>query len=316
MSFFHNSRGVLYSFMALVLAVSLFAVFDSLSAQRSIARENDAFSFSFGSADSRFSNIYSDFAVLDKEPAARLVEQRNLPFSYSLDYNSVSVTQRLPLSEGVWNSYFDLLNAYSIFLQDTNYSIFYDGTEVSASAPRNAVWGGSASDINFALSPQCLRYSVSSSLSKAGFFPSGSCSFSPSSVSAYGASVVLRQASLEDYNSITYGIQGFSNPSNPSFEFHFYDTNCSKCVLSSNKDIQGYFDPEALNWVSVRCVGSSCSSQDINVYFGRGIYAVHSGSKVDVNFSVGFGSFMELFYLEGFNVRLKSPDFNITVSNS
>jgi len=313
---FLNSNGVLYSFMALLLAVSLFAIVDSLNEQRSMLRSNNAFTYSFNSADSKFANVYSGFAILDKEPAARLIEQRNLPFAYYLDYNSLTITQQLPLKQSVWNNYFDLLNAYSIFLRDGNYSVFHEGFDFNVSVPKNSIWGGSASDMNFALSPQCLRYSLSSSLDRAGFVPSSACAFDSSKISKYSASVFPAKPSLEDYNSITYNISGLANPANPAFEFHFSDINCPKCAISSNKDIVGFFDPSASNWISVSCIGASCASKDINIYFGNALYAVHSGNRVDINFGASFSNFADAFYFEDLNIVMQASDFNILMSNN
>jgi hypothetical protein len=213
------------------------------------------------------------------------------------------------------------LNAFRIFAEDRNYSAFFDGLDVNVGAARNSVWGGTVQDLNFLLLPQCLHYSVSSSLSSTGFNSASpqdcSSAFDSSRIKKYSIAVKVKKTSVEDYNSITYGIPGFSNPSNPEFEFQFIDANCSNCkVADANKHLTGYFDASQQGWIKIKCVGASCESSDINLFINNGLQAFHSGSqRIDVNFSMFFKNFIDSFYFEDFNVSVSSKDFNISYSN-
>ena len=319
MSWMISQKGILFTFMSLLLILSLFSLVDALNAQRSSLKANAALVYSLNSTSSRFDNVYSDFVFLDKDANARLVDQRNLPFSYSMDYNSLSVVQELPLRQSVWNNYFDLVNAYSIFVKDGNSSGFSSEFDVEASTIKNSIWGGSAQDLNFILLPQCLFYGVNSSLYSAGFYAASfsGCSFDSSKISKYSVVVSLKSLAVEDYNSITYSIPGFANSSNPAFEFALLDNNCAKCSLSpASKSIIGYFDPLQSGWISVKCVGPSCHSKDINIFINSGLRAFHSGERVDVNFTVKFKNFIDSFYFKDFNASVANRDFNIVYSNN
>lgn len=312
-----SSKGVLFSFMALLLVLSLLSLIDALNAQRSDFKAKSALDFSLSSASSGFDNVYSDFALLDKESAARIVDERNLPFKYSMDYNSLSIVQELPLKQSVWNNYFDLINAFEIFAEDCNQDVFFGNFDINVSTVKNSVWGGSAQDLNFVLLPQCLSYGVNAGLSKTGFYPSiSNCAFDFSKIKKYFVSVTVKNASLEDYNSITYNIPGFSTPSNPEFEFRFLDTNCSKCAVPSNKTLTGYFDPSQSGWISIKCSGTGCKSKEISIFINSGIQAAHSGEKIDVNFSLAFKNFINSFYFGDFNVSVANKDFGIVYSNA
>ncbi|MDO8647384.1 MAG: hypothetical protein Q7R70_03140 [Candidatus Diapherotrites archaeon] len=313
-----SRKGILFTFMSLLLILSLLSLVDSLNSQRSSLKANAALVYSLNSTSSRFDNVYSDFVFLDKDANARLVDQRNLPFSYSMDYNSLSIVQELPLRISVWNNYFDLVNAYVIFLKDSNTG-FSSEFAVDANTVKNAIWGGSVQDLNFVLLPQCLFYDVNSSLYSAGFYSASfsGCSFDSSKIGKYSVIVSLKSPAVEDYNSITYNIPGFSNPANPAFEFLLLDNNCAKCSLSqASKSIIGYFDPTQSGWITVKCVGALCHSKDINIFVSSGLQAFHSGERVDVNFTVKFKNFIDSFYFKDFNASVTNNDFNIVYSNA
>jgi len=314
-------KGVLFSFMALLLVLTLFSLIDALNSQRSSAKANASLSFAMQAANSKFENVFSDFILLDKGPAARLIDQRNLPFSYSTDYNSVSIVQELPLRQIVWNDYFDLVNAFKIFSEDSNYDAFFEGLDVKVQTVQNSVWGGTTQDLNFLLLPQCLHYNVPSALTSTGFYASSSSDckavFDASKIKKYVITVRVRKASFEDYNRITYNIAGFSNPSNPAFEFHFIDSNCTRCaVADSNKNLNGFFDPSQQSWIKIKCSGSGCKSQDINLFINQGMQAFHSGTyRIDVNFSLTFKNFIDSFYFTDFNASVQNKDFNLLYAN-
>ncbi|MBS3058523.1 MAG: hypothetical protein J4478_03935 [Candidatus Diapherotrites archaeon] len=319
---FAGKKGVLLSFTALLLILALLSLIDALNTQSSRANASQALVFALQSASSKFENLYTDIVFLDKEPAAKIVDERNLPFSYSLDYNSVQVIQELPLKQNVWDSYFDLLNSFKIFNESPDFEIS-DGFAISVQTVQNSKWGGSAQDMNFLLLPQCLQYSALSNLSQAGFYPASSVEcpssgFDASKIKKYSISIRVKKTSLEDYNAISYNIAGFSNPAFPEFEFNFIDSNCSQCAVpTASKHIEGYFDPSQQSSIRIYCSGSGCNSQDINISIGNGIQAFHSGSyRIDANFSLIFKNPISAFYFTDFNVSVQNQDFNITYANS
>ncbi len=133
-------RGAIFTFMSFLIVLALLALVGAINLQRSGYKENHALEFALNSASSKFDNLYSDLVSINKESGAKAFDERNLPFSYSLDYNSVAIVQELPVKESVWNNYYDLLNAYGIFVNDMN-SGLGEGFSLNVQASKNLVWG-------------------------------------------------------------------------------------------------------------------------------------------------------------------------------
>lgn len=315
-----DQRGAIFTFMSFLMVLALLALVGAINLQRSGYKENHALESALNSASSKFDNLYSDIVSINKEAGAKAFDERNLPFSYSLDYNSIAIVQELPVKESVWNNYYDLLNAYGIFVNDMN-SGLGEGFSLSVQASKNQVWGGNSKDTNFLILPQCMNYSIDSNLGIAGFYPAGSAEclgpFDPGQIKRYSVQVKVKQTASEDYNSITYSIPGLDNPAMPEFEFHFIDSNCASCIVAdSNRNITGRFDPSQQNWIRIRCIGQSCKSQDVNLFFGNNLWASHYGSyRVDVNFSIAFKGYLDRFYFSDLNLAVRSNDFNLTYHN-
>lgn len=312
-------KGALYTAITLILLLSLMAFSASIFSLRNIQKSDIAFLEAIDSSNDKFSGIERAVLSVDKNGYNKVIDERNLPFSYNRDENYLEVIQELPLKQISWNSFFDLINGFEVFLEDENYSNAFDGTSVSAETVQNSSWLGDMNSARFLLLPSCLTYSFlydSNALGKSGF--SGTdrkfdClqDFNWQSVSSIWITVKLKSSS-EDFDTTSYGFENSFNPLNPYPYVVVYidDSNCLNCSLSK-KTVSFHLNPNIDNNIVFSCSNPPCTSQNVKVSVGKDILFSHLGRRLDINSTFLFRQEIESFEFYDFNFSLNRKDFGV-----
>ncbi|MDO8538143.1 MAG: hypothetical protein Q7S21_04615 [archaeon] len=325
-----QQKAVLFSTIVVVISLVVLSLFTLTFSQRNNERESLNTITALNVVNNRFNNILQDIVLLNKSGTAKTFQERGLPFSYDLDKNSVIIFQEFPVTQTRINSFFDAINGYRIFIQDSNSQTTYTGTKIDLNVAQNSSWGGIAATIHFMILPQCLRFvlnDANTALFKgAGTFNNCSNDFNIfNSVKEYDLNIILKN-STDDYNNVSCSFSGFvgcpdqdfspSNP-NPYFDFRIDDANCSNCNIPAvKKIIRAHFDPSVTNTITISCVpvgGSNCTSTasikttltaDLNLNFG--------GVKTfDSVFQAKFRQNIDSFYYSDYNLTVSKPEYNI-----
>lgn len=324
-----NQKAVLFSIIVMVVALVVLSLFTLTFSQRKNERENLNTITALNVANNRFNNILEDISLLNKSGTAKRLQQRSLPFSYDIDNNSVTIFQEFPITLARINSFFDAINGYKIFIQDSNTQTTYTGTKIDLNVAKNSSWGGTASKIHFLILPQCLRFvlnDANTALFKgANSYNNCSNDFNIfSSIKEYDLNVILKN-STDDYNSVACNFSGFvgcpdqifspANP-NPYFDLRINDTNCSKCALpSALKRIRAHFNPILDNNITISCtpsIGSCTSTNPIRIALNSDLNVNYGGAKTfDSVFIAKFKQNIDSFYYSDYNLTVSKPEYNI-----
>lgn len=319
-----NQRGVFFTFLSFILigAILSLIVFSSQSNQRFAETTVDV--SVLNAINSKYDDVTDDIITLDQTVGLPGIQQRILPFTYSADANRITVMQTLPISSGKLNLYFDLINAYKIFVKDLNTQKTYDGVNVDLNVPVPTTWGGSAPlKAGFNILPQCLQYRIDDvnnvkfeSSSKIG------CAndFSLSLVKRIDVNISL-PTSADDYNFVSCTFTGgcphedYNADKGSYFTIRFFDSNCVSCSLStSDKNLSGHFDT---NWQTViyTCNSPECASSALTLTIGDGIYVSHGGTPAVVSMGVTFNEEISTFYYQDANYTTTKSGFSTYKSN-
>ncbi len=326
------NKGVIMNAIVIIMVlafISLTAVMEAGKVKKSAGfSETEA----LVRAEGKFKNILQDAVDLDKEGSARTVLERSLPFEYLLDGNSITIIQELPLRQAKMDAAFDFLNAYRIFITDSNHEKTFEGITVDLNAPKNAGWHGLDENIFFALGPQCfsVKYGDVNRFLAEGW-NSGECEgvFDVNTVKEFDVNVAIPQA-IADFNSVSCSFGGSpacpsgdfnALDSRPYLEVNILDENCLRCAIpAGEKVIKGHFDSGAANSIKISCVQggtSPCTSEeDITVYAGENVDVRFAGTdKIEVRSKTVFTSKIKKFYIADVNVSVKMEDFNVSARN-
>ncbi len=320
-----NQKGFLFTFMALVLILSIMALNSSIQDSK-----NDSQKFlelaRLVSVNNKFSNIERSAIDFKKSGIVNEFNQRIMPFTYNIDSNSISVLQNLPLASGEANSFFDFMNLFGVFLEDSSYGNVFDGLNVDVNTVQNPFWGGSAEKIQFLIEPFCYQFSLNDlNGSSFGESKSGKCAenFDLQKIRRFDSNIVVRNFS-EDFNRILCnGGACPDNPFDPSNPQPYYkiaidDSNCGNCYFPQ-KIIANHFDPNTDTNISILCQGISCRSKSIDFVLNKGFSVSRnsdSNYSVQLGMAVSFDSNIEQFYFLDFNYSVRDSDFNILKTNN
>ncbi|MEK6902757.1 MAG: hypothetical protein AABX02_04195, partial [archaeon] len=155
-----NQRGVLFTYLTFLFVGILVALvaFNLDSNTRSAANTVEV--SVLNAINAKYDDITDDIITLDHPIGIPSIQQRVLPFSYTVGTDTFSMVQTLPITSGKLEQYFDLINAYAIFAEDQNVQTTYDGMVVDLNVPIPPSWGGAASRAGFNLLPQCVQYQL------------------------------------------------------------------------------------------------------------------------------------------------------------
>lgn len=319
-----DSRGVFFTFLAfLLIGVILSLVLFSASSDTRFSETTIEVTV-LNAINAKYDDITDDIITLDPTIGLPSIQQRILPFTYTEDGNTLSVTQTLPISSGKLSLYFDLINAYRIFVEDLNTQQTFDGVTVDLNVPTPSSWGGSSPlTAGFNILPQCLQYRIhdTNTVSFSSTSTIGCANdFSLSSINRLDI-VVSLPTGVDDYNLATCTHDGgcphedYNADSGPYFTLSFLDSNCSGCTLSaSDKNMHGHFDSSA-ETITFSCTGVDCESQPIVLALGNTLHVAHGGSPVVVYAAVTFNEDISTFYYQDANYTARKTGFNTYKSN-
>lgn len=305
-----NGKGVLFSLMIFILLGTLLALHQISFQQENILKEGISETNAFKKVSDKYANIKNNFMVLTTSAAEREVDQRILPFNYVIDSNSFDLNTSFPLRQTKIDSYLEILKAFELFLEDTNYSNEFDSMHIDINTLNPVSWGGNDTNISFIIQPQCLKYTIyDENLLEFDFVCDN-----------YNYSTILRQDvnitlnSSHDFNSLACNFNGsatcFNNvfdpgDTNPYVNVTIFDSTCFNCQLSQTV-IRGHFDPGQTSNVTISCSGAGCITPDLNLNFSN---------KTTINFT---GSVLEILVALDLNSGIDSLSFNdanISVEN-
>lgn len=322
-----GERGVLFTFLTFLFisAVVGLIVFNTNLSNRTATSTVEI--SVLNAINSKYDDITDDIITLDHPIGIPSIHQRILPFTHETDKNTISFLQTLPISSGKLALYFDLINAYSIFVQDTNTSRTYDGVNVDIQVPKPPAWGGAAQTAGFNILPQCAQYRIHDA-NTIGFSGDNTIgcenAFSlQNSVTRIDINVYL-PTSTDDYNAASCLFNDipscphddFNAGNGPYFSLQFFDTNCTNCTLStSDKNITGHFDTTLTSTISYSCDAPTCNSLPLTFTLDDGLLVMHAGSAVVLSMNITFNESIETFYYQDANYSVQKNGFNTIKSN-
>ncbi len=271
--------------------------------------------------NAKYDDMTDDIITLDHPIGVPSIQQRIIPFNYSLDTNTITFSQTLPLAGGKLSLYYDLLNAYSIFVEDQNVQHTFDGVEVDLNVPKPSSWGGQDFAARFNVLPQCIQYGVIDSNNIR--FESQSTLGCENNFSLFthirriDVNISL-PTSVDDYNSVSCSFDGnttcphqdYNMGLGPYLTILFFDSNCANCSLAApDKNISTHFDDTGTDTLTYQCVGSNCSSPPLSISIGGGIRFSHTQIPVSIQMKVTFAQNINSFYFQDANYSVKKPGF-------
>lgn len=322
-----RQRGVLFTFLTFLFisAVIGLIVFNTNLSNRTATSTIEI--SALNAINAKYDDITDDIITLDHPIGIPSIHQRILPFSHSTDKNTISFQQTLPIASGKLALYFDLINAYAIFVKDQNTSRTYDGVDVEIDVPKPPTWGGTAQTAGFNILPQCVQYRV---------LDTNTVNFSSNSTIGCETNFLMRThvsridinvylpATTDDYDTVTCTFNGtaacpqedYNALNGPYFSILFFDTNCVNCSLSpSDKNISGHFDPDFLSTVIYSCSSGSCNSQPLTFSFSEGLEINHGGTAVQLSTDIAFTESIRTFYYQDANYSVRKSGFETIKSN-
>jgi len=155
-----NENGIFITFMVFLLVASVLALHDATKRTDFAEEESHIEQIAFNNVNNLFNNMYEEVVSLNKEGFGRIVQQRPMPFEYSIEKNSIVLGQILPPREAMLDAYIDALNIYSVFANNRA----PEDLEVETWVVQNDQWDTNAGkiypDLNFVILPQCIRYDI------------------------------------------------------------------------------------------------------------------------------------------------------------
>jgi len=306
-----NERGVFFSIMVFLLLSVFLSLFEFASEQNYSLKEILNESNAFQKTSDKYANLENNLVNLTTSDAEGLIDQRILPFTYNIDYNLFSLSTEFPVRQSKIDSYLEIVNAFRIFVEDSNYSNEFDSLAVDVNTSLPESWGGSDKNISFAIYPQCLKYSVLDSNTISFDFVCADYNYM--SIKKQDLNIVLN--SVHDFNSISCSFNGVSTcfdydfnnmNSQPYVNLVIDDSECPLCELNQNS-IRGHFDPSQTSSVTISCSGASCITPAMNFDFNERTMISYTGQRV---------SFSVLFEMDSIVESFKFNDANYSVENS
>ena len=319
-----RERGVFFTFLSfLLIGVILSLLFFSTSSNQRFSETTIEVSV-LNAINAKYDDITDDIITLDPTIGFPGIQQRILPFAYTEDENTLTITQTLPIPSGKLALYFDLINAYKVFVEDTNAQRTFDGVTVNLDVPTPATWGGTAPlSAGFNVLPHCLQYRIEDANNVSFASPSTiGCSreFSLSSIHRIDITISLLTG-VDDYNLATCSFTGgcphqdYNAEMGPYFTLRFLDANCTSCTLSAEDQfIYGPFDADEQS-IAFSCTGSECTSPPIQLLLGDVLHITHSGSPITIQSAVEFTGDISTFYYQDANYSVQKTGFNTYKSN-
>lgn len=152
-----GNKGIFFSFILFLILVAVLAINEDIKRSSSTQKEINAETSAFHSVDNRFNDIYHRTVSIKAGPRGR-VQGRILPFDFDSGNDWISVAQSLNFEHvnTVYETLFDALNLYEIFVEDANLSPEF---ATIVTSPKNNDWqaGMLEDDFTYVVLPQCLE---------------------------------------------------------------------------------------------------------------------------------------------------------------
>ncbi len=313
-----KQKGILFTFMVFILLSGLLALHQANDNQEKILSRALSESTAFKKVTDKYTNLKNNFSILTTNEAEKAIDKRILPFDYTIDANDFTLSATLPVSKTSIEEYLEILNAFRIFVEDSNYSKEYDSLAVDINTLNPETWGGNDVNISFAIMPQCINYSIEDT--NKIIFSSACEDFNYSSIRTQTINLSLKSA--HDFNSLICNFNGegtcfnesydYSNPY-PYLDVTLDDSACSNCVLSQTR-IRGHFNPLQASTLKIRCSGGSCVSPDIDLNFaGATEIQFTDSTAIDTTISLGVPNNITSFSFSDANISVSNELFGVKI---
>ncbi len=240
-----NSRGVFFSIMLLFLVLTIISLNNTLSdVRRDFDLEN---SIQLMRVTNRSDNIEKNILCMKKDDYAREVFEKVLPFNYEINDNSLTFKKTFSHSVHSQKEVINMMNLSKIFLEDEDYSNFFDGIKTDINLSQKVDWSSNENntekEISVAILPACYSYTDSLkkvSLKKLG---PGECNGDFDSGKVEKINVRLNFAYTEaNYNSVH--VTGPTNSGSNYFSLDINQDLCTNCNIDNDDLINNFnFDP-------------------------------------------------------------------------
>ena len=300
----------------MLMLLSVISLKSVNTGSKKIAAGNSVELLAFNSLEQKFDDILMNAIRFSGFGASESVKQRILPFDFTLDQNTFTASMEFPHDKRDIDVFFDALNAFEIWLEDTSSAVYYPGILADANTPKNSTWSGTTNYVQFYLLPPCLKFKIFDE-NRVGFEGSQECetSFSVSNISRYDVNITLSDTA--DFNSVACNFDSniecpanqFNPLSNqPFLQVSITDTNCSRCSIDSSlKTISTHFDPAKQHNVLLSCIGAGCISTDMNILMSTVPQVHFRGPAQEISLGVTFREEIDSFDYLDFNFSVENP---------
>lgn len=314
-----NKKGIIFSLSMLFLVLS-FVLLQQASNQNNTDTQKVFTAIkSFNRLSEYYSNLYKTVAELDTKNSYWEIQQRTLPFTLETDTNTVLVTLNIPPRHATLARYFDTINAFKIFAEDTNYSNYYTGITTQIQTTQNTDWSGAQESLGFLVEPSCMNFSLDENKI---VFSRGWCSnFTLNQVTRIDANISINSPG-EDLNKTScYWSETDTCPNddynpldtNPYFNIQIIDQNCSLCSFETTT-VRGHFDTGENNWIRLSCEGTNCASKaiDLNISEFFSVTRNSDGLPAELSTAMLLKNTVSRIYFNDLNMTVSTRDFNMS----
>ena len=303
-----NNKGIFFSVMTLFLILAIVS-FNVMLDNAAIDLKSFDESTSLISISNRYSNIYSQTISLRKEGYPKQVFERSLPINYDINNTkkSISISQKFPTSESLFDETFDTMNFFRIFMEDANTENIYDGIMVDVNTPRNSLWSGSKEQVSFLIDPIC--YGITTDVNSILFYKviTDKCTEQFASTNIKQFFFGIKPSSNLDYNTVL--CNGGACPSEAYngidhyFELVIDDSDCFNCSISKKVISQNFNPGDDINiWIG--CNGACASDPTTIIHDALDFNIMSNGAQIDFNSEIIFDKKINDFLMYDINMRV------------
>ncbi|HLC92758.1 MAG TPA: hypothetical protein VJH23_03550 [archaeon] len=306
-------KGLLFSLMVFILLSALLSLHSASESSRESYGEGLSESYAFRRVSDRYTNINKNISDLSANEAENAVDSRILPFAYGIDGNRITISSEIPVLGKKVENYLETLNAFGVFLEDTNYQNEFDSMRADINTLEPPEWGGSDRNVSFTVQPQCMEYSITDANGVSFAFPCVAGQYA----ALVRQDINISLSTAHDFNSLACTFNGAN--SCPDLDFNaasgmpyisiaFDGADCPDCSLVQNK-VRGHYDPAQQNRVLLTCFGALCTSDPIDINFSTSTLISHSGTKADMAVVMDFNSEIRSFGFSDVNIQVADDTF-------
>src|SRR3989344_5623361 len=133
-----NNRGILFSLIVMLMLLGVISLKSVNTGSKKIAAGNSVELLAFNSLEQKFDDILMNAIRFSGFGGTETVKQRILPFGFTLDENTFTASMELPLDKRDIDVFFDALNAFEVWLEDSNSVVYYSGILADVNTSKNS----------------------------------------------------------------------------------------------------------------------------------------------------------------------------------